>query len=78
MSLNVGKNMIAFAQSLLDIVATVPVGLNPKALSDDDLSRLTKATSIYRTIAPTVSVGGSIWADALGVNDAIAQVQPRG
>jgi hypothetical protein len=73
MSLNVGRNMIAFAQEMMNIVQTVPIGLNPTALTNDDLSRLMKATSIYKTIAPTVTVGAGIWADALGVNEAIAQ-----
>jgi hypothetical protein len=78
MSLNVGKNMIAFAQDMLDIVATVPVGLDPKALTNNDLARLMKATSIYKSIAPTISIGGKIWGDALGVSEAISLVQPCG
>jgi hypothetical protein len=72
-ALNIGKKMVQFATTTLYLIETVTEGLNGKdTLTDADLDHLLKTTRIFKAIAPSIPIGQESWAQALGVNEAIA------
>jgi hypothetical protein len=70
--LTVGRDIVSFAQTVLDLITTVPKDMQDRALVDKDFDRLSKITTIFKNIVPGIASGTELCAQSLGIAEALA------
>jgi hypothetical protein len=75
--ITLGKNGVAFANDVIELISRVPKEMQGKPLQQKDLDRLSKVSVIYKNVTSGLVSGHDYWAQALGIDQALAKLDQK-
>jgi hypothetical protein len=73
--LTLGRDIVSFSQTIIDLISTVPKAMQGRELVDKDFEKLSKVAIIFKNTVPSISTGAELCAQSLGISQALAVLE---